>query len=128
MPSSACNHTATLRAPHPFPTRRSSDLAGAAPAHRALPCVRRRHHVLAARRGAEGALRDSGERSARGCAPPPRRPRDPRPDARARCCGRSEEHMSELQSLTNLVCRLLLVTTPLPSALRTLSLHDALPI
>src|SRR5437016_2305664 len=39
---------------------------------------------------------------------------------------RSEEHTSELQSLTNLVCRLLLVTaTP---HIYTLSLHDALPI
>src|SRR5438093_12100485 len=28
--------------------------------------------------------------------------------AKFRCCGRSEEHTSELQSLTNLVCRLLL--------------------
>src|SRR5438046_3169848 len=39
---------------------------------------------------------------------------------------RSEEHTSELQSLTNLVCRLLL---PPPSTeIYTLSLHDALPI
>src|SRR5438046_255456 len=37
---------------------------------------------------------------------------------------RSEEHTSELQSLTNLVCRLLLAP-PHPSPL---SLHDALPI
>src|SRR5438046_1188869 len=39
---------------------------------------------------------------------------------------RSEEHTSELQSLTNLVCRLLL-DSPTPP-LHTLSLHDALPI
>src|SRR5437016_5249761 len=36
---------------------------------------------------------------------------------------RSEEHTSELQSLTNLVCRLLA-----PTEIYTLSLHDALPI
>src|SRR5262249_42532625 len=40
--------------------------------------------------------------------------------------GRSEEHTSELQSLTNLVCRLL--NHPSPSEIYTLSLHDALPI
>src|SRR5688572_27318002 len=39
---------------------------------------------------------------------------------------RSEEHTSELQSQSNLVCRLLLDTPP--TALYTLSLHDALPI
>src|SRR5437016_199714 len=39
---------------------------------------------------------------------------------------RSEEHTSELQSLTNLVCRLLLDTAT--TLIYTLSLHDALPI
>src|SRR5688572_4023658 len=39
---------------------------------------------------------------------------------------RSEEHTSELQSQSNLVCRLLLDTACTP--LSTLSLHDALPI
>src|SRR5437016_3123120 len=39
---------------------------------------------------------------------------------------RSEEHTSELQSLTNLVCRLLL--DPPTTEIYTLSLHDALPI
>src|SRR5437016_5644798 len=39
---------------------------------------------------------------------------------------RSEEHTSELQSLTNLVCRLLLDTAT--TQIYTLSLHDALPI
>src|SRR5205085_2625557 len=39
---------------------------------------------------------------------------------------RSEEHTSELQSQSNLVCRLLLETTP--PATYPLSLHDALPI
>src|SRR5438046_1667154 len=37
---------------------------------------------------------------------------------------RSEEHTSELQSLTNLVCRLLLS----PTQSYSISLHDALPI
>src|SRR5438034_304063 len=37
--------------------------------------------------------------------------------------GRSEEHTSELQSHSDLVCRLLLLTS-----ISTLSLHDALPI
>src|SRR5207342_3975037 len=38
--------------------------------------------------------------------PPCRSPASAR--ARGRCCGRSEEHTSELQSRENLVCRLLL--------------------
>src|SRR5437016_2728315 len=47
-------------------------------------------------------------------------------EAGAAAAGRSEEHTSELQSLTNLVCRLLLDA---PSTeIYTLSLHDALPI
>src|SRR5688572_14623129 len=41
---------------------------------------------------------------------------------------RSEEHTSELQSQSNLVCRLLLENAPPPPAIYTLSLHDALPI
>src|SRR5947207_1069498 len=40
--------------------------------------------------------------------------------------GRSEEHTSELQSHSDLVCRLLLSTSI--AFLHTLSLHDALPI
>src|SRR5947207_3313691 len=40
---------------------------------------------------------------------------------------RSEEHTSELQSHSDLVCRLLLEHTATPS-IYTLSLHDALPI
>src|SRR5438034_667350 len=40
--------------------------------------------------------------------------------------GRSEEHTSELQSHSDLVCRLLLATAP--TDFYTLSLHDALPI
>src|SRR5689334_9038364 len=41
---------------------------------------------------------------------------------------RSEEHTSELQSQFHLVCRPLLDTTPPDTDVRTLSLHDALPI
>src|SRR5437016_3427185 len=48
------------------------------------------------------------------------------PDAQGSVCTRSEEHTSELQSLTNLVCRLLLASPTTESY--TLSLHDALPI
>src|SRR5947207_2719618 len=41
-------------------------------------------------------------------------------------CSRSEEHTSELQSHSDLVCRLLLDTAT--TQIYTLSLHDALPI
>src|SRR5206468_1581429 len=41
---------------------------------------------------------------------------------------RSEEHTSELQSRSDLVCRLLLENTLATTAIYTLSLHDALPI
>src|SRR5688572_31205987 len=67
-----------LRNPHSYPTRRSSDLC------RNAFCVRRWGAVL--------HLRDEGRR------------RYPR----GRCEERSEEHTSELQSQSNLVCRLLL--------------------
>src|SRR5262249_61989721 len=76
-----------------FPTRRSSDLVrvrgGRAPGH------------------ARSVARHS---TYRGEVGPGVRERPPvrRPACRARPEGRSEEHTSELQSLTNLVCRLLL--------------------
>src|SRR3972149_1632419 len=41
---------------------------------------------------------------------------------------RSEEHTSELQSQSNLVCRLLVLNDTAPTKIYTLSLHDALPI
>src|SRR3990167_8274295 len=41
---------------------------------------------------------------------------------------RSEEHTSELQSQSNLVCPLLLFNDPATTEIYTLSLHDALPI
>src|SRR5262249_61399532 len=79
---------------HPFPTRRSSDLRRlrAHPAARLGAVLERRHHVgeLVAVDGEAQQLLDAFlvelERAAL----------------------RSEEHTSELQSLTNLVCRLLL--------------------
>src|SRR5262249_60250527 len=80
------------RALHSFPTRRSSDLSG---------------------RFARGRRAESGQRSALSSV----RDRNIRPIAHqhhqhasdAECPpARSEEHTSELQSLTNLVCRLLL--------------------
>src|SRR5437016_8455240 len=66
----------------PFPTRRSSDLLVREPAEDSLP-VRLDAAVTLAPRPAQGQEQ--------------RRHQD-----------RSEEHTSELQSLTNLVCRLLL--------------------
>src|SRR5438046_10098997 len=66
---------------HSFPTRRSSDLAGSA---RISPARRTR------RMSRPGCIRPS--------CPPLGRIHP----------GRSEEHTSELQSLTNIVCRLLL--------------------
>src|SRR5947207_514667 len=52
--------------------------------------------------------------------------RSRRRSAHRRAAPRSEEHTSELQSHSDLVCRLLLV--PAPHDIYTLSLHDALPI
>src|SRR5438046_3917383 len=69
------------RALHSFPTRRSSDLLRSA--------------------SAAGATDSSPATSS--CAAGPSRP-----ESRELVAGRSEEHTSELQSLTNLVCRLLL--------------------
>src|SRR3990167_6468434 len=41
---------------------------------------------------------------------------------------RSEEHTSELQSQSNLVCRLIFFNDTATTEIYTLSLHDALPI
>src|SRR2546430_13307392 len=91
---------------HSFPTRRSSDLlgeAGTAPedgplgAHRA-----RKGGLLAVPLTPLGAATSRGfERRTRGV------PQVPRPRA-AVFRRRSEEHTSELQSQSNIVCRLLL--------------------
>src|SRR5690606_41677333 len=93
----------SLRAPHPFPTRRSSDLAGGAPGGGGVPGS-----------GATGGDVDPGTGGSGG---------DPLGTGGMTSGGgggsgddpivcpstaRSEEHTSELQSRENLVCRLLL--------------------
>src|SRR5437867_4379888 len=120
MPSSA-----PLLPLHSFPTRRSSDLAGAARTPAAFRHFRRsgKHRVLwriavCAVPGRLGLFARLGSVSGplRACA-------HADPDNPLLLDFRSEEHTSELQSPYDLVCRLL------PhSCLCTLSLHDALPI
>src|SRR5206468_11387165 len=79
------------RDPHPFPTRRSSDLSS-------RPGAGRRREVRPA-----VAARVGRPNGARG-----RRARTRGTGARAGRRSRSEEHTSELQSRSDLVCRLLL--------------------
>src|SRR5437016_4278142 len=125
MPSSACSRSHPHL--HSLPTRRSSDLPNVLHRHRRPP--RRlprdgqagRHLHLRYRRPAAG--RNQPRRR------PPQRSRARRSyhHQRGRTLrSRSEEHTSELQSLTNLVCRLLLARAHTLTS--TLSLHDALPI
>src|SRR5205085_11312927 len=80
---------------HSFPTRRSSDLGAVLQRHlgdgRDLAAERRGHRHAARPLAAVGG----GERAAL-------------PAAGELADGRSEEHTSELQSQSNLVCRLLL--------------------
>src|SRR5688572_28894422 len=123
MPSSACCHLRDLPS---FPTRRSSDLD--------LQSGRRQQNELRPRppsallHDVDGRRRLTARCHLRrdrrlllqhhqGSLPHPRLPRH-RP-------ARSEEHTSELQSQSNIVCRLLLAAT---SETYPLSLHDALPI
>src|SRR5206468_12211138 len=82
----------THRALHSFPTRRSSDLQRQDP----RPVPRRRHPPP--------RVRPARQRAA------PHLPAAPRGQDRTRGggCRRSEEHTSELQSRSDLVCRLLL--------------------
>src|SRR5262249_58279271 len=92
------------RAPLSFPTRRSSDLEcrlheRRLPAAPAEPGQRPRPGAAMGR--LHGALRTGRD-------PAPLAARDPGGGAREGPDLRSEEHTSELQSLTNLVCRLLL--------------------
>src|SRR2546430_10426347 len=79
-----------------FPTRRSSDLGGAHAAGLDDGVLAVGHvdvlRVVAARDVPDAAVRDV------------------RADDRVPPAGRSEEHTSELQSQSNLVCRLLLAT------------------
>src|SRR5690606_42158802 len=77
---------------HSFPTRRSSDLGRPPP--RASPAFRGRSATAASR--ACGPVRTEVYWAGR------------RPASRIGMPARSEEHMSELQSRENLVCRLLL--------------------
>src|SRR5262249_61524177 len=78
-----------------FPTRRSSDLSGFWPSD-ARPSSRGLRPAPVRKPGADRARRSDRPRVRPQCASEPARP------------ARSEEHTSELQSLTNLVCRLLL--------------------
>src|SRR5438046_5855788 len=86
-----------LRDLHSFPTRRSSDLRIRALRRERGDCApgseKIRHTIFAGRSPPPRALPPRLRRD-RACFPRPR--------------SRSEEHTSELQSLTNLVCRLLL--------------------
>src|SRR5262249_59205793 len=91
---------------HSFPTRRSSDLTATPPTARPSGRRRRRrknkHHGQACARASAERQRSEGGDAAHAGEPAEAQlacPIDPR---------RSEEHTSELQSLTNLVCRLLL--------------------
>src|SRR5205085_12553612 len=80
-----------------FPTRRSSDLSHehAQPAHWLFP----RHRTDCGWSACAVAVADAGELRAVALDAQP---------GRAACEDRSEEHTSELQSQSNLVCRLLL--------------------
>src|SRR5690606_40754263 len=84
---------------HPFPTRRSSDLAARASRDSSTATARRRPHPSA--RGAP-----SSPTADRGTAV--RTPPRPAGHIGRSSYTRSEEHTSELQSRENLVCRLLL--------------------
>src|SRR5438093_3477116 len=88
-----CYLSVTNIALHSFPTRRSSDLSGNVTVIRSVSS-----RPAALRRSLSARIRsstrpDSGTQ---------------RPAQGGRPGARSEEHTSELQSLTNLVCRLLL--------------------
>src|SRR5437016_10864004 len=98
-----------LRCLHSFPTRRSSDLAAHGGTCRRNAVRRLRLQLWRRRQDGQRAVSLlAGIAEARTWRTP--KPRwneraDPRRDA---ISSRSEEHTSELQSLTNLVCRLLL--------------------
>src|SRR5437016_5701370 len=125
MPSSAC--TAAPRILHSFPTRRSSDLSTVpltgCPSWRTRSRTR---GVRATTSSATVATRTRPTSAGAGSRTWCWGRREPRVAPPTPGGARSEEHTSELQSLTNLVCRLLLV--PPPPVSYTLSLHDALPI
>src|SRR5205085_11647172 len=84
---------------HSFPTRRSSDLTGGRHFH----CLKFRTMVTDSEQVLQDALATDPELLAEWNAT-----RKLRNDPRITRLGRSEEHTSELQSQSNLVCRLLL--------------------
>src|SRR5205085_10059377 len=87
---------------HSFPTRRSSDLAGVS---LSPPITATARAVCPVRKS---AARNSVPSSSATSSPACKRPQcGPGATRRARSA-RSEEHTSELQSQSNLVCRLLL--------------------
>src|SRR5262249_61673102 len=92
--SSSCPRPPPHRAPPSFPTRRSSDLARVT-----FPTTRSR---LSGRKREWLRLRPQS------CSSTPGRLPAGDSDPPCHWCLRSEEHTSELQSLTNIVCRLLL--------------------
>src|SRR5262249_59722213 len=98
-PSLFLHHSAPPPHPPSFPTRRSSDLSQAPPVDDRLPARKDviAHHIDANRVRDTVGTRVAVLIAVVGVLVPA-------PDLRAR----SEEHTSELQSLTNLVCRLLL--------------------
>src|SRR5262249_61076903 len=100
--------TALPQPPSSFPTRRSSDLTMAR-----VVCGMRRHTLSQARDRRQRAIGvvvrsvAAAERRA-ACRRSAVLPAAAAPACRRAGPPRSEEHTSELQSLTNLVCRLLL--------------------
>src|SRR5262249_61826267 len=83
-----------------FPTRRSSDLRAQPALSRSPQHVPRSHALSRDRRSYRGAAIGGPDCARRGVSL--------RSGSDRRTSVRSEEHTSELQSLTNLVCRLLL--------------------
>src|SRR5207253_3433815 len=101
-PSSSC--TPPPPHLHPFPTRRSSDLTPPARTRRCSTCS---DSVTGG--SARSRARTAGSRPRTAAAATTLRSRQPASSPTpSRCCIRSEEHTSELQSRGHLVCRLLL--------------------
>src|SRR5262245_2082173 len=125
MPSSACD--GAYRRLHSFPTRRSSDLCSGVSARvwqgftSGMTICRRQRPIWMT----SGMLVPDGTFLRVNLPSAPLRMLTSGEPEMADS-QRSEEHTSELQSLRHLVCRLLLATAP--TAVFTLSLHDALPI
>src|SRR5262249_60430716 len=97
------------RDPHPFPTRRSSDLKYRSKCFGRGACGRRPggcdiHAAFDSPTGLIYPAMDTGNLTLRTNATAHEVLVDPN-TGKARGVSRSEEHTSELQSLTNLVCR-----------------------